>query len=172
MQVEKKLKVNDNVKVETVDLKKKVSGKISFITFSVNGTKIGIDVSGEVEEYTVNKIVEVLIDSGEGTVYDLRPGSDIEVRLQSAEIVKIEAAGAIAKSQLTGVIKSSNATYGLIVIEEDGVEYNVFANGNTKIIDSKTGMNISLKSIEKGRIATVTGSNSSGVLEATVIVVQ
>lgn len=149
-----------------------VSGKISFITFSVNGTKIGIDVSGEVNEYTVNKSVEVLIDSGEGTVYDLRPGSDIEVRLQSAEIVKIEAAGAVAKSQLTGVIKSSNATYGLIIIEEDGVEYNVFANGNTKIIDSKTGMNIALKSVEKGRIATVTGSNSSGVLEATVIVIQ
>ncbi len=159
-------------KIQASSKSQMTSGKISFITFSLDGTKIGIDVGGEVSEYSVNKSVQVLIDSSEGTVYDLRPGSDIEVKLQSAEITKIEAAGAVAKSQLSGIIKSSNATYGLLVIEEDGVEYNVFANGNTKIIDSKTGANITLKSVEKGRTATVTGSNSSGVLEATVIVIQ
>lgn len=149
-----------------------MSGTISFITFSTTGTKLGISISGEVKEYTVNKSAKVLVDSAESSVYDLRPGTDIEIKLQSAEIVSIEAAGSVLKSQLTGIVKSVNATYGLIIIEEGGQEYNVFANGNTKIVDSATGQTVALKNIEKGKTATVTGSNSSGVLEATVIVLQ
>ena len=123
-------------------------------------------------EYTVNKSVDVLIDSSAGSVYDLRPGSDIKIKLQSSEIVKIEAAGTITKSQLVGIVKSTNANYGLMVVEEGNSEYSVFVNGNTKIIDSVTGASIKLKSVEKGRTVTVTGSTSSGVLEASVIVVQ
>ena len=59
-----------------------------------------------------------------------------------------------------------------MVVEEGNSEYSVFVNGNTKIIDSITGASIKLKSVEKGRTVTVTGSTSSGVLEASVIVVQ
>ena len=50
------------------------------------------------------------------------------------------------------------------------------ANGistKTKIIDSAAdGATVKLKSIEKGRTVSVTGSNASGVLEASVIVLQ
>ncbi len=149
------------------------AGTINYITHSVNGTTIGIEANGDVVEYKVNKSVKVIVDSFEdATVYDLRPGTDIEVGLQSSEIVKIEAAGAVAKSQLTGLVKSVNATYGLMIVEEGGTEYNVFVNSNTKIIDSVTGRNILLKNVEKNRTATVTGSNASGVLEASVIVLQ
>ena len=148
-------------------------GSIEYITHSKEGTFIGIRSGEEVVEYKVNKSVKVLIDSSENaTVYDLRPGTDIEVSLQSSEIVKIEAAGTVAKSSLTGIVKSVNATYGLMVIEEGGTEYNVFVNGNTKIIDSVTGRSVVIKNVEKGRTATVTGSNASGVLEASVIVLQ
>ncbi len=149
------------------------AGTINYITHSVNGTTIGIEKGGEVIEYKVNKSVKVIVDSSENaTVFDLRPGTDIEVGLQSSEIVKIEAAGVVAKSQLTGLVKSVNATYGLMIVEDGGTEYNVFVNSNTKIIDSVTGRNILLKNVEKNRTATVTGSNASGVLEASVIVLQ
>lgn len=149
------------------------AGTISYITHSKTGTTIGIEVNGEVVDYKVNKSVKVLVDSAEGaTVYDLRPGTDIEVSLQSSEIVKIEAAGVVSKSQLSGVVKSVNATYGLMVVEDSGVEYNVFVNSNTKIIDSVTGKSVLLKNVEKNRSASVTGSNASGVLEASVIVLQ
>lgn len=148
------------------------SGSISFITFSTEGTRIGIDVSGTVTEYKVNKSAKVLIDSTEGTVYDLRPGTDIEISLQSAEITRIEAAGEVMKSQLIGTIKSLNPTRGFLIIEADGKEYNVFTTANTKIVDSLTAQNVALKNVEKGRVASVTGSNASGVLEATVIVLQ
>ncbi len=149
------------------------TGTINYIKHSVNGTTIGIEKNGEVIDYKVNKSVKVVVDSSENaTVYDLRPGTDIEVGLQSSEIVKIEAAGVVLKSQLTGLVKSVNATYGLMIVEDGGVEYNVFVNSNTKIIDSVTGRNILLKNVEKNRTATVTGSNASGVLEASVIVLQ
>ena len=159
-------------KITAASTNQETQGTISYITYTTTGTKIGIEISGKVTEYTVNKSVDVLIDSSAGSVYDLRPGSDIKVKLQSSEIVKIEAAGTITKSQLVGIVKSTNANYGLMVVEEGNSEYSVFVNGNTKIIDSVTGASIKLKSVEKGRTVTVTGSTSSGVLEASVIVVQ
>lgn len=159
-------------KITATSTNQETQGTISYITYTTTGTKIGIEISGKVTEYTVNKSVDVLIDSSAGSVYDLRPGSDIKIKLQSSEIVKIEAAGTITKSQLVGIVKSTNANYGLMVVEEGNSEYSVFVNGNTKIIDSITGASIKLKSVEKGRTVTVTGSTSSGVLEASVIVVQ
>ena len=159
-------------KITATSTNQETQGTISYITYTTTGTKIGIEISGKVTEYTVNKSVDVLIDSSAGSVYDLRPGSDIKIKLQSSEIVKIEAAGTITKSQLVGIVKSTNANYGLMVVEEGNSEYSVFVNGNTKIIDSITGESIKLKSVEKGRTVTVTGSTSSGVLEASVIVVQ
>lgn len=159
-------------KITAASTNQETQGTISYITYTTTGTKIGIEISGKVTEYTVNKSVDVLIDSSAGSVYDLRPGSDIKIKLQSSEIVKIEAAGTITKSQLVGIVKSTNANYGLMVVEEGNSEYSVFVNGNTKIIDSITGASIKLKSVEKGRTVTVTGSTSSGVLEASVIVVQ
>lgn len=159
-------------KITAASTNQETQGTISYITYTTTGTKIGIEISGKVTEYTVNKSVDVLVDSSAGSVYDLRPGSDIKIKLQSSEIVKIEAAGTITKSQLVGIVKSTNANYGLMVVEEGNSEYSVFVNGNTKIIDSITGASIKLKSVEKGRTVTVTGSTSSGVLEASVIVVQ
>ena len=160
-------KISASSKNSTVD------GTISYITHSTTGTTIGIEVDKKVTEYKVNKSVKIVIDSIEnGTVYDLRPGTDVSVGLQSSEIISVEAAGTVLKSQLTGTVKSINTTYGLMVVEENGTEYNVFVNNNTKIIDSTSGRNLLLKSVEKGKSVTVTGSSASGVLEASVIVIQ
>ncbi len=160
-------------RIQASSQKQTNAGSIDFITHSINGSTIGITMNGEVEEYKVNKGVKVIVDSSENaTIYDLRPGTDIEITLESREITRIEAASQVVKSQLTGIVKSVNANYGLMIVEEDGVEYNVFVNNNTKIIDSVNGRTVLLKSVDKNRTATVTGSNASGVLEASVIVLQ
>ncbi len=150
-----------------------VSGTISYVTHSTSGSVIGIENNNKVTEYKVNKAAKVLIDSTEeGTVYDLRPGSDIEANLESSEVISIKAAGSVAKSQFTGTVKTVNTTYGLMIISEGGTDYDIYINSNTKIIDSQTGKNITLKNVEKGRTANITGSNASGVFEASVIVLQ
>jgi len=160
-------------KVSASSKNQSFSGNITSILHTTSGTTLSIDRSGEVTEYKVNKSVKVTIDSTEsGTVYDLRPGTDVNITLQSSEIVSIEAAGTVSKSQLNGTVKSINATYGLMIVEENGTEYNVFVNTNTKIIDSTTGKTVIFKNIEKGKTVSVTGSNASGVLEASVIVIQ
>lgn len=149
------------------------SGNIKTITHTTSGSTLSIERSNEIIDYKVNKSVKVIIDSTEtGTVYDLRPGTDVNITLQSSEIISIEAAGSVSKSQLNGTVKSINATYGLMIVEEGGTEYNVFVNTNTKIIDSTTGKTILFKNIEKGKTVSVTGSNASGVLEASVIVIH
>jgi hypothetical protein len=149
------------------------SGVISFITHTTSGSTLGIEINGDVKEYKVNKSVKIFVDSAEtGSVYDLRPGTDIYIKLESQEIVRIEAASTITKSQVSGTVKNVNATYGLMVILDGGTEYDIYVNSNTKIIDSVTGRTVLLKNIEKGRTASVTGSSSSGVFEASVIVLQ
>ncbi len=160
-------------KVQASSEKKNNTGSIEYITHLLNGTKIGINSGDEVTEYKVNKNVTVVVDSSDNaTVYDLRPGTDIEIQLESQEIIRIEAASTIVKTQLNGVVKNVNATYGVVVVLEDSKEYSVYVNGNTKIIDSVTGRTVALKGIEKNRTVSITGSNTSGVLEASVIVLQ
>ena len=88
------------------------------------------------------------------------------------EIVKLETSSTATAAQMTGTVKTVNATYGLVVIESGGREYNIFTNSNTKIINSKTGDGMKLKNLEKDSPVAITGSNTSGVYEATVIVVQ
>ncbi len=149
------------------------AGTINYITHSTKGTTIGIEADGEVVEYKVNKNVKVLVDSSESaSVYDLRPGSAIEIKLDSSEIVRIEAGSTASQTQLGGIVKNINTTYGLLIIQDAGTEYDVYVNNNTKIIDSITGRTTLLKNIEKNRTVSVTGSNSSGVFEASVIVIQ
>ncbi len=160
-------------KVQASSQKKTNSGSIQYIKHSVDGTTIGIKSADEVVEYKVNKSVKVIVDSSEtATIYDLRPGTDINIQLESQEIIRIEAASTVVKTQLTGIVKNINATYGLMVVTDNGVDYSVYANGSTKIIDSVTGRNVQLKSVEKNRMVSVTASNASGVLEASVIVLQ
>lgn len=148
------------------------TGELEYIKHTVNGTYIAIKLNGKTTEYKVNKSAAVLIDSSESNVYELRPGSDIKIKLESSEVIKIETSSTIAASQIIGKVKSVNATYGLIIVESNGKEYNVFTNTNTKIIDSATGNVIRIKNLEKESVINITGSNTSGVYEATVIVVQ
>lgn len=108
-------------KVSASSKNQSFSGNIKSILHTTAGTTIGIERSNEVIEYKVNKSVKVVIDSTEtGTVYDLRPGTDVNITLQSNEIVSIEAAGSVSKSQLNGTVKSINSTYGLMIVEEAG----------------------------------------------------
>jgi len=168
-----KLTYGKITKIVASSKNQEIIGKISSITHTTKGTTLEIETGNKTNSYKVNKSVSVLINStDEGTVFDLRPGTDVSVKIESSEITSIKAAGTVEKSQLTGTIVSINTTYGLIIINEDGTDYNVFCNSNTKIIDSVTAKSILLKNVEKGRTATVTGSNASGVLEATAIVLQ
>ncbi|MBQ2931445.1 MAG: S-layer homology domain-containing protein [Clostridia bacterium] len=149
------------------------AGTINYITHSTKGTTIGIETDDEIVEYKVNKSVKVFIDSSENaSIYDLRPGSAIDIKLDSSEIVRIEAGSVASQNQIGGIIKNVNTTYGLLIIEDAGAEYDVYVNNNTKIIDSTTGRNVLLKNVEKNRKVSITGTNSSGVFEASVIVIQ
>ena len=148
------------------------TGVIDFITHTQDGTTVGIKLNDKVKEYKINKKASILVDSLAAEVFDLRPGSDIKIKLESSEIVKIETASVAASAQMTGIVTTVNASYGLIIVQSEGKEYNIFTNANTKIIDSETGNSLSIKKLEKGDSLAITGSNSSGVYEATVIVVQ
>ncbi|MBQ7097672.1 MAG: S-layer homology domain-containing protein [Clostridia bacterium] len=168
-----KLTYGKITKISASSKNQTLAGKMSSITHTTTGSSLTIEADGKKSEFKINKSAKVVINSTEeATVYDLRPGTDINITIESSEITQIKAAATIEKSSLTGTIKTINLNYGLLIIEEDGVEYNVFCKSSTNIIDSKTGKTVSLKSVETGRSAIITGSNASGVLEATAIVLQ
>lgn len=148
------------------------SGVLSYVKHTTGGTWVGIELNGKVTEYKINKSADILVNSQESEVYDLRPGGDIEIKLESSEIIRLETSTTIAAAQMTGTVVSVNPTYGLVIIESNGKEHNIFTNANTKIIDSKTGNGLKLKNLTKDTSVAITGSSASGVYEATVIVIQ
>ncbi len=168
-----KLTYGKITKISASSKNQTLSGKMISITHTTSGSSLIVEADGKKTDYKINKSAKVVINSTEeASVYDLRPGTDINITIESSEITQIKAAATIEKSSLTGTIKTINLNYGLLIVEEDGVEYNVFCKTSTNIIDSKTGKTVSLKSVETGRSAIITGSNASGVLEATAIVLQ
>ena len=160
-------------KIQATSSKKTGSGTIDYITHTLDGTTIGIKQGGDITEYKVHKTAKILIDSVDASIYDIRPGTDIDFSLQSYEITRIETASTIVESQFTGTVVTVNANYGLLIVETESGQHNVFISTLTKIIDSaNNGAEVRLKSITKGRTVSITGSNTSGVLEASVIVLQ
>lgn len=168
-----KLTYGKVTKISASSKKQEISGSIEAITHTTSGTSMKIKSSSKTYDFKVNKSAKVVINSTEeGTVYDLRPGTDVIVEIESSEIIAVEAASKVVKSQLSGVVVSINPEYSLMVVEDEGKEYSVYVNTNTKIVDSLTGKLPVFKTIEKGRAVNVTGSNASGVFEASVIVLQ
>ncbi len=160
-------------KIQATSSSKTAAGSIDYITHTLDSTIIGINQGGNISEYKVHKNAKIIIDSIDASIYDLRPGTDIEVSLQSYEITRLEAASTIVETQFTGTVVTVNANYGLVIVETESGQHNVFISTLTKIIDSaNNGAEVRLKSIEKGRTVSITGSNTSGVLEASVIVLQ
>ncbi len=160
-------------RIQATSTSKTAAGTIDYITHTLEGTTVGIKHGGDIVEYKVHKTADIIIDSADASIYDLRPGTDIEISLQSFEITRIEAASKIAESQFTGTVVTVNANYGLMVVKTENGENNVFVSTTTKILDStNNNAEVKLKSVAKGRLVSITGSNASGVLEASVIVLQ
>ena len=124
--------------------------------------KIVIKLNGESKEYSLGTNVEILVNGIKGTIYDLRLATSAKLTLESDTIVKIDLV---------------NAAYGLIQVTyfdeamAQKITQSVFVGKNTKIMNNSTGKEVALKTITAGSHITVIGSISSGVCEATTVVV-
>lgn len=148
------------------------SGSIKSVTHSTSGTTIVVSVNDKTTEYSVGSGATITVDGAEGTVYDLRPGSDIKFKAESTKLTKIETTKAVSSNSVQGTVTSVQTSHNILMVKSGSNEIAVGTTNSTKIISSATGSNVKLSSIATGAEVTVTGSNATGMFIATVIVVH
>ncbi len=148
------------------------SGNIKSITHSTSGTTMVVATDKNEVEYTVGTDAIILVDGVEGTVYDLRPGSDVKFRAESTKLTKIETTKAVSSNSIEGTVTSVQTGHNLLMVKVGSTDVTVGVTASTKIIKSSTGSNIKLSGIDTDSQVTVTGSNATGMFIATVIIVH
>lgn len=151
------------------------TGLIEEINISANPSVV-LKINGENVKYSISKDVEISVDGKVGTIYDLRLNSSATVKLDSNAVTKLTTTPVETVSQITGTIDFVNVSYGLVQVtyfdtaSEQNVTRSVFVGKNTKIIDNSTSKEITLKTLEAGSTITAVGTSTSGVFEASTII--
>ena len=148
------------------------TGTIKSITHSTSGTTMIVANDKGETEYTVGTSAIILVDGADGTVYDLRPGSDVKFRAESTKLTKIETTKAVSTNSIEGTVTSVQTGHNLLMVQVGSSNVTVGVTASTKIIKSATGSNIKLSGIDTDSQVTVTGSNATGMFIATVIIVH
>ncbi len=148
------------------------SGKISSITHSTKGTTLDIVDDGETNEFSVSSSAIILVDGSDGTVYDLRPGSEVTFRADSSMITKLETTQAVSVTKVSGTVTNVQSKYDLLFVNDSGSEVTIVVNSSTNIANGSTGSSMKLGGIKAGDTVEITGSNATGVFVAKVIVVS
>ncbi len=142
-----------------------------------NSPFVVIKMDGESKKYPLSSGVEILINGNKGTIYDLRLSTSANVTLDSETITKIDTTAASTIAQITGTVDLVNASYNFLQITyydstmQQNITQQVYVNKNTTIMNNSTGKDVSLKNIPIGSSVSIIGSATSGLFEATTIIV-
>ncbi len=148
------------------------SGKIDAITHTTNGTSISFIIDGEEREFSVSSSAEISIDGSEGTVYDLRPGSNVTFKSESSKITKLETTQAASVNKVSGKVTSVQSKHNLLFVDNGDKEVTIIVDSSTNIANGLTGSTMKLSGIKVDAEVEITGSNATGVFVAKVIVVN
>ena len=139
---------------------------------------IRIKIGSQVEEYPLARNAKILLDGKEGTIYDLRLNTNASITLESDSIIKISTTPATEDAEVKGEVVGVNVSYNLIQVKyvddlsgAENVEQ-VFVKTGAKIISTSSTSDKKLKDVEIGQTITAMGSRSSGVFEATTIIIR
>ena len=162
--------------IKATGVSKTLEGTIEEITISNATSYITISKDGSKTRYIMSRNCTVTLEGDAATVYDLRLGSYVKLKTESETVVAITAEAVESALQVTGTIKTINASYGLVIIEvqtaSGGVaEKQLFIKDSTKILDSATGKSFTIKNLKVGNIITAAGTEKLGVYEVNAIMV-
>lgn len=166
-----KLVYNKVTKISAESETQNLSGEIISITHTKNGSALDVKVSDKTNTYSAGSETTIIIDGTEATVYDLRPGSEVNFKTESTLITRIESTKAVSMNKVVGTVKSVQSKYDCLFVDVDGEEVTVFIKSTTNIANGSTGSTMKLTGIKAGNSVDITGSNATGVFVATAIVV-
>ena len=137
---------------------------------------IKVNVNDNIVEYNVIRDVVIRIDGKEASIYDLRLGYPVSLKMDSNSVTEICSNTVVDSYSITGFVQRVNTAVNLInVLTTDstgeGVERMIFVKNNTNIINNKTGKGLSLSSIKEGDTVIATGETTRGDFEAITILV-
>lgn len=172
-----KLEYNIITNIDATSTNTSDTGIILGVNISSTPT-LKIKIGSNTAEYPIARDAEILLDGKAGTIYDLRLNSNATITMESDSIVKIVTTPAEEITEVKGVVVGVNVSYNLIQIKytdsvssTENVEQ-VFVKSGAKIISISSSTDKKLKDVEVGQTVTAMGSRSSGVFEATTIVIM
>ena len=137
-----------------------------------------IKIGAGVEEYPIARNAKITLDGKDGTIYDLRLNTNATITLESDSIIKISTTPATEEAEVKGEVIGVNVSYNLIQVRyvddysnTENVEQ-VFVKTGAKIISTSSTTDKKLKDVKVGQTITAMGSRSSGVFEATTIIIR
>ena len=162
--------------IRATGLEKTLEGTIEEITISNQTSYITIMNNGAKSKYVMARDCKVNLLGEEVSVYDLRLGAYVKLKTSSSTVIEISTKAVETALQVTGTVKTVNASYGLVIIEmknEAGVvvEKQLFVKSDTKILDSTTNKMLTVKGLKTGSIITAAGTEKLGVYEVNSIMV-
>lgn len=152
-----------------------ITGTIEEIILS-STPSITLDIDGKSTNYKISQGATVEVAGEKATIYDLRPGNVVSVKLDSNQISSISTTSTNnsgVRTEIQGTVTAINTNLSVITIElENGSTENVYYNSRTSFMAASDGKSISAKTLVKGNEITATGSDASGYFEATIVIVK
>lgn len=153
------------------------TGTITEITISNETSYITILADGKKAKYAMARDCDISIEEKESSIYDLRLGSYVALKLSSETVTAISSEAVATNLTVSGVVKMVNKDHGVVTItyEQNGkeLEKQLQVGSSTTIINAKTGRSLPVKNIAVGNSVTAAGTEKLGVYEvATMMVFQ
>jgi len=165
-------------KIEASSDKDTMEGIIEEIVISKNPS-IKIKKDGNSYQYPLSRDVQIKVDSELSNIYALKLGYHVKVNLESNTIVSMQVQRVEETQQITGVVELVNPSYYLVnIVATDAVTgesktTQIFVKKGAKIINSASTStkNLSVDDILVGDTITAIGTTSTGVFEATTVII-
>ncbi len=170
-----KTEYDDMISINTVAKEAEISGVIKEITLdTVSKMKIA-DEDGEVKQYTISNNVIVTMGSKTASIYDLRPGYNVNINTSGDEIVTIEASELQTARNFKGKVIFLNIDEKLIMmqnIKDNGQTELIYlrVTNNTKIFNN-LGETKYLKDIKEGESILSTAVSQNGEFTAVSVMI-
>lgn len=151
----------------------KFSGVLSEIIIAKKPS-LTILIDGEEKNFTIRSNARIVISGMDAEIYDLRPGVSVTGTIDGTEI-KLLTTSTVAtneKGEFTATAVAVNTTYKVITVtDDDGNSQSVYYNSKTTFLKS-SGSTAKASDIEKGATLSITGAETNGVFEATIIIIK
>ena len=137
-------------------------------------SSLTIEIDGEERTFSLRLGAKIKVAGIDAEIYDLRPGNSVTGILEGEEIRTLNASSVVAneKGEFTAVAESVNTNYKVItVIDENDEEQSVYYNTKTKFLKN-SGESATARDIKAGQTLNITGAETSGIFEATIIIIK